>query len=72
MHSALFRICRISYHLAKMAGKSLRFVDGSQVEKSMDHRKLISSLEQGFQNFSTRSGVVQPVRTAVEVKEHNG
>jgi len=55
-----------------MAGKSLRFVDGSQVEKSMDHRKLISSLEQGFQNFSTRSGVVQPVRTAVEVKEHNG
>ena len=55
-----------------MAGKSVKFVDGDEVEKSMDHEKLISCLEKGFQNFSKASGVVQPVRTAVEVKEHNG
>ena len=56
----------------KMAGRSVRFVDGNAVEKSMDLDKLIDSLDKGFQNFSAHSGVVQPVRTAVEIKEHNG
>ena len=56
----------------KMACTSVKFVDADAVEKSMDLDKLISSLEKAFQNFSARSGIVQPVRTTVEIKEHNG
>lgn len=56
----------------KMEGKAIKFYNGDEVEKRMDHDELINSLEKGFVNFSNNHGVVQPVRTAVEVKEHNG
>ena len=68
----LHRGSGLGHALDNMAGMSVRFVDGNAVEKSMDHDKLISSLERGFQNFSGHYGVVQPVRTTVEIKEHNG
>ena len=57
-----------------MATKSPQFVDAEAVEKNMDLEKLITALEGGFASFSAgpNSGVVQPVRSAVEVKEHNG
>lgn len=55
-----------------MAGKSLEFIGKDDVEEYLNHNELIVSLEKGFVNFSAHNGVVQPVRTAVEVNEHKG
>eukprot|EP00794_Sanderia_malayensis_P009105 gene9105-10078_t len=56
-----------------MDGGSIRFIDAHSVEKHLNLEELILKLEKGFANFSSKnSDVVQPVRSAVEVKEHSG
>ena len=54
--------------------KSITFLDGDDVERYLDLRKLIASIEKGIANFSKgqHGGVIQPVRTSIPVQEHNG
>ena len=60
-----------------MSASSLKFIDSKSVNLFLDRKDLIDFLEKGLKNFSRKftgedGGVVQPVRTAVDVKEYGG
>lgn len=61
------------YDLGEMAHQSLeppKYICASRVKEVLKYEDLIPVIEQALVNFSARrsGGVVQPVRTAVEVE----
>ena len=61
------------YDLGEMAHRSLeppKYISASRVKEVLKYEDLIPVIEQALVNFSARrsGGVVQPVRTAVEVE----
>ena len=57
-----------------MSATPPKFIPAEEVEKYLDPKELLTVIETAFGNYSMGpdGGVVQPVRTVINVEKHKG
>ena len=53
---------------------NLRFITAEEISKVLEYKDLIPTIEMALKDYSEGKGnrIVQPSKTLIDVKEHNG